>query len=70
MKEAILDGHNVLFFRHEAAIEELRRRKLIASNVESLESLLPVEGDSCSSAILWSVSNNQLESQKRLSQLV
>ncbi|KAK0508656.1 hypothetical protein JMJ35_008932 [Cladonia borealis] len=40
MKEAVLDGHNILFFRNETAIEELRRRKSITSNGESLGSLL------------------------------
>ena len=40
MKEAVLDGHNILFFRNETAIEDLRRRKWITSNGESLGSLL------------------------------
>lgn len=40
MKETVLDGHNILFFRNETAIEEMRRRKRITSNVESLGSLL------------------------------
>ncbi len=40
MKEAVLDGHNILFFRNESAIEDLRQRKWITSNEESLGSLL------------------------------
>ena len=40
LKEAVLDGYNILFFRNETAIEELRRRKWITSNEESLGSLL------------------------------
>ena len=40
MKEAVLDGYNILFFRNETAIEELRRKKWITSNEESLGSLL------------------------------
>ena len=40
MKEDVLDGHNILFFRNETAIEEMRSRKRITSNVESLGSLL------------------------------
>ena len=40
MKEAVFDGHNILFLRNETAIEELRQRKRITSNEESLGSLL------------------------------
>ena len=40
LKEAVLDGYNILFFRNEAAIEQLRQRKWITSNEESLGSLL------------------------------
>ena len=58
MKEAILDGHNILFFRNETAIENLRRRKLITSNVEPLGSLLRIAGDSHSLTILRLVPNN------------
>lgn len=39
-KELTLDGHNIRFFRNEKAIEELRRRKEITVNEESLGSLL------------------------------
>ena len=39
-KELILDGHNIRFFRNEKAIEELRQRKEITVNEESLGSLL------------------------------
>lgn len=40
LKEAVLDGYNILFFRNEAAIEQLRQKKWITSNEESLGSLL------------------------------
>ena len=33
-KEAVLGGQNILCFRYDTAIEELRWRKVIASNVE------------------------------------
>lgn len=40
LKEAELDGYNILFFRNETAIEKLRQKKWITSNEESLGSLL------------------------------
>ena len=40
MKETVLDGYNILFFRNEDAIEQLRQKKWITSNEESLGSLL------------------------------
>ena len=40
LKEAVLDGYNILFFRNETAIEQLRQKKWITSNEESLGSLL------------------------------
>ena len=40
MKETVLDGYNILFFRNEDAIEQLRQKKWITTNEESLGSLL------------------------------
>ena len=40
MKETVLDGYNILFFRNEDAIDQLRQKKWITSNEESLGSLL------------------------------
>ena len=40
IKEVLLDGHDIRFFRNEAAIEEIRRTRKITVNEESLGSLL------------------------------
>lgn len=40
LKEAAHESYNILFFRNEAAIEQLRQKRWITSNEESLGSLL------------------------------